>query len=97
LRNQRAQAFKRYSDIDVFIFDKSSSFYLINMPKKKGRGRPRKHRDALHKYWREHQQEYYYRNREAVLLGMKLKISVKEARERLKELKRGKSNEQEKR
>lgn len=53
------------------------------MPKKRGRGRPRKHNDALHQYWREHQQQYYRRNREAVLLGMKLKISVTEARKRL--------------
>jgi hypothetical protein len=49
----------------------------------KGSGRKAKFHDQYHALTRENQRSYYRENREAILLGMKLHISVAEARKRL--------------
>ena len=60
---------------------------------KKGRsGRPRKYTDPWHVLIRKHQRKYYAKNREAVLLGMKLNISVKKARKILEKQRRKKQS-----
>ena len=50
----------------------------------KGRGRPRKYNDKYHEMWRRNQQRYYKRHRKVILYAMKHKISLDEARKRLK-------------
>jgi len=55
---------------------------------KRGRGRPRKFDDSLHRYWRKHHQKYYENHREEILLGKKLQVSVAEARRILEKRKR---------
>lgn len=57
----------------------------------KGSGRKATHNDLYHKLVREHQRIYTEKNREALRLAGRLRISVKEARRRLKQ-KRGKEN-----
>jgi len=57
---------------------------MLNMVGKKGRsGRPRKYDDEFHRVTRERQLIYMKKNRRAILLGKRLKISVAEARKRL--------------
>jgi len=60
---------------------------MVGVKAKSGQ-RP-KYYDMYHVLVREHQRDYYERNREAILYGMKHKISVKEARKLLEQQKKG--------